>query len=357
MKMISTIILILFLAVRAEAQSYAGNKQLPSTDRHSLSPAMSGYSGNTVLISDFYRQWTGMEGAPEHIRLMYAGPVNRNLHTALIIGQYKIGNFVNLNPSLSLANHIRISDQSKLLFGFRANYLSMQLNTANARGNIQNDPVLAQTKALKTKRLYFGAGVSWQYKNLTVGLFSEQLTGIYFANPYRYGEKIEAGLHLNYEYKINNSHELSSGALFYTIPQDFSNEFRFQTELLWSFQKKIFAGFSLNTGWAPGLSAGTALTDRILMFYSYGTNFNAPAAYAGGNHLIKLHFLIKRKRIPDSYDPFPISDSEKEIIRSEKMQTEYKDELEKLRQHFNKAIYEYDKRIEELEEKSDKKDF
>jgi len=355
MKLLSLAIVLILFAGRAEAQSYAAQKQLPSTDRHALSPAMSGYSGNTVLISDFFRQWVGIKGAPEHLKLMYAGPMHKDLHTAISIGQYKTGNFVSFNPSVSLANHIRISDQSKLLFGFRANYLSMQINTAGIRGDIENDPILAQAKALKTNRMYFGAGISWQYKDLTVGLFSEQLTGIYFSNPYRYTEKIEAGLHLNYEYQISRTHEISAGAVFQSIPQDFADEFRYQSDLLWNFRKKIFAGFSLSTGFAPGLSAGAALSDHILMFYSYGSNFNAPASYSGGNHLLKLHILIKRKRIPDSYDPFPISESEKEIIRSEKMQKEYKDELEKLKQHFNKAIYEYDKRIEELEKKIEKK--
>lgn len=350
MNRLAVITALFLFTASMQGQNPASYKQMISIDRHSLSPATGGYSGNSVLISDLMYQWLAIDGAPEHFQLSYSAPLKKELYATVAMSRFKTGNFNSLHPSLSVANHIRLSKYSKLLFGLKANYLSMHYNSNAARTLNDNDPVLAQAAAAKTKRLYFGAGVSWQYKDFNIGLFSEHLTGLYFQNPFRYSEKINGGIHAGYEYNLNKGHKITAGLLMQTESLNLSDMY-FRAEATWSYNKTIFAGLAFGPQFSPGFTAGTAVSERMLFFYSFNGGTSAPSKFSNGTHALKMHVLLKRNAVPESFDPFPVTESEKEIIRSEKMQREYRDELEKLKQHFNQAIYEYDKRIKELEEK------
>ena len=342
-----TIITIILTGTAALVSGQSlGYKHLVSIDAPSISPALSGYSGNVAIFADLYKKWMGIDGSPEHLNLNISGPAYKELSGKLNISQIKTGNFITTESSFSIADKIKLTNNSNLFFGISANYSGNRINPANTN-SLGNDPVLMQAK-LKTNRLFFGAGVTYQYLNFDVGLFSHNLTGIYLTNAYMNNESITAGLHISYNHKINNSQKIKTVLIAETIPKNLLSSTKYQADIIWDWEKRFFAGLSLRTDKTIGITGGASIADNILLFYSYQIGLSPIASYSSGSHLVKFAFLIKRKKTTTI---FPISDKEKEMIHKEDIQKKSEKELKELKEHFNKTLYEYEKRIKELEDK------
>lgn len=351
MKKLFTICVTVFMMLQfAEAQNGVLNGTLLEAGKSRISPATTAFDGNTILSADYFSNWTGTDGAPHEISLNYSGPIYKNIVTGFEIKQFESGNFVHFNPSFVLATHIKLFEQSYLRFGLQTAYRSVFYSSAQT-GSSTIDPVLLQSDALNTKRLYWDVGMAWQYKAMTVGVFSKQLAGIYIRNPFQYGDDRSLGAHADYRYRLHPDHAICFSGMMQIFPVEHYSRLWYSGEINWNFKQRIYAGVSYSKNMTVGLSAGVALSERLVMFYSYAFDYGGTVLSAGGSHRLMLSMLIKRKQIPDAADLFPVSETEKANIRLQKMQEEYQKELEKLKQHFNKTIYEYDERIKELEEK------
>ncbi|MEA2041560.1 MAG: type IX secretion system membrane protein PorP/SprF [Bacteroidota bacterium] len=332
----------------AYAQQFPETPTFFTIDKQGLNPALAGYSGNTVLNADIVQKWVTLSGSPTLFNFNISGPIHKNLAGAFNIGRFSSGNFVSYSASGSLGSSVKTGANSNLYFALSTKYIYSAYNQAGIKSNFV-DPILIQLGSLKGNHWQAGAGIAWSYSNIILGVFSEQLISNDFGSGVSSSKAIPIGFHSSYLFELNKNSRLRIGGLVKGYPKDLNEGVNYAASTVWDWKKNIFAGLTYNSDLSLAVLCGTALTEKINLFYSYRIGFAPTNTFSAGSHFLKFAVLLKRKKADNL---FPISDKERKLLNKNKTEEAYREEIEELKKHFNKTIYEYEKRLKELEEKN-----
>lgn len=156
MKKVYFLFFCLVFSLSASAQQDANFSQYIFNTIH-INPAYAGYKNNIYLQSNYRKQWTGVEGAPETFSL--SGDMllmNEKVGLSLMVNKDKIGVQNDLSIYGGYAYHVYLNQEnSKISFGINAGFLQTSLNGNLFDPNDSGDdyiPISSQSNLLPDAR-------------------------------------------------------------------------------------------------------------------------------------------------------------------------------------------------------------
>jgi len=301
---------ILLLIIILHKISFAQNIDISQNiiNKTLFSPAFVGAKNNTELFTGFIKKWTGISGSPQTTFLNYNMPVFEKNGLGISIFDEQQGNFHNINISLQTSYKVKLSQNSKLLFGISGQLLHSYFDFNNAKSQA-NDPVFSNINSLKFNVFDMGAGIAYVSNKFVGSISSSSLLGtndeILNGNAI-YTRSQNLYLYSSYNFKLNENINLQPQLLL-------NNEFNktilinYKVSALLKYKDKAHLIFSYRNNNFMGFGIGGALSSNLILSYFYETSFGGIAGLSSGTHQINLGILIVRHSAFDKDDIFPIT--------------------------------------------------
>lgn len=343
---------ILLLIIILHKISFAQNIDISQNiiNKTLFSPAFVGAKNNTELFTGFIKKWTGISGSPQTTFLNYNMPVFEKNGLGISIFDEQQGNFHNINISLQTSYKVKLSQNSKLLFGISGQLLHSYFDFNNAKSQA-NDPVFSNINSLKFNVFDMGAGIAYVSNKFVGSISSSSLLGtndeILNGNAI-YTRSQNLYLYSSYNFKLNENINLQPQLLL-------NNEFNktilinYKVSALLKYKDKAHLIFSYRNNNFMGFGIGGALSSNLILSYFYETSFGGIAGLSSGTHQINLGILIVRHSAFDKDDIFPITKNQIIADENNREIKELRAEVELLKNHFNKTISYQDGRIKTVE--------
>lgn len=257
-----------------------------------VNPAYAGSRG-MLSISGIYRtQWIGLEGAPETMAFSLNSPVGiRGVGVGLSFNSDKIGPSMENLLAADFSYTIQTSELTKLSFGIKAGFSSLDVDMDKLNPEYINDPQLADVNRMAP---IFGAGIylhsdKW-YVGLSVPSFLE--TAHYDdVKVSAVSEKAHIYLIGGYVFQLNPMLKFKPAVLTKAVSGsplaiDVSANFLYNERFTFGAAYRFDAGVSALVGFQ--------ITDQFMLGYAYDYDTTELGNYNSGSHELFLRFELGR---------------------------------------------------------------
>lgn len=257
-----------------------------------VNPAYAGSRGMLSMSGIYRTQWIGLEGAPETMAFSLNSPVGiRGVGIGLSFNSDKIGPATESLLTADFSYTIQTSERTKLSFGIKAGFNSLDVDMNKLNPEYINDPQLTDVNRMAP---VFGAGVylhsdKW-YVGLSVPSFLEtehyddvQVSAV--------TEKAHVYLIVGYVFDLNPMLKFKPAVLTKAVSGsplavDVSANFLYNERFTLGAAYRLDAGVSALVGFQ--------ITDQLMLGYAYDYDTTDLGNYNAGSHEIFLRFELGR---------------------------------------------------------------
>ncbi len=328
-------------------------QQLPITNQYlinkfALSPAYAGINNNIETFMSFRQSWAGISGAPTLQNIDVNMPYKKQkMGFGLTINNEQTGNFKHFYTDLSYAYRIQIGrSDSYISFGMAAKLYRNQIDLSSVITQ-GVDPLIAQSNTLVGTSFDASAGVLFNTKELYVGLSAPRIIGLqakYKGSEGAYTQARHLQAHASYVIEPNKTFYIEPIVVVRTT---FNSPIQFDVVTFMKIKQRLWTALSYRHGSGIGLSVGGALSDGIVLNYSYEAGIMGVSSMSSGTHEISMGFLIKRSERRKMPTIFPETDDEK----NNKLQQEMERKLATVEKKLKSEVKKREQKIRELEAK------
>lgn len=314
------------------------------------SSAFAGADRNSSLFTGFSKQWTGISGSPQNVFMSYGMPILKNNGIAAHIFNNVHGNFNDLQIDIQSSYKVKISASTNLFFGIETKFYHSYFNFSNVKSQL-NDPIFQNMNSLKYNSFDFGAGLAFVSPKIVFSLSSNSLLGTEFKNnqnPALNERYTNVWTSMSYNQKVNQNINSQLSVILYKEFYE-NSAMNYKISVVSKFKDRAHIILSYRNQQFFGIGAGGALSDNLVLSYFFESSFGAISGISSGTHQINIGFLINRHADFSKNDIFPYKKTD--IIADENRREihELKNDLESLKNHFNKTITYQDNRLKTVE--------
>jgi type IX secretion system PorP/SprF family membrane protein len=352
------LIIITGFCIKASSQQLPVNNQY-LINKFSLSPAFAGFNGNIESFLGYRQNWVGVEGAPKTEFVDINGPLKEGqMGYGLTVTNDQTGNFRHFYADFAFAYHLTLGSDMGLNFGLSPKIYRNQLDltSVTTSGN-QQDPVIQNQSALAGTTFDLGIGVMFNFKNLYIGVDAPRSVGMKLKYKDSQGQ-----YPLVRQYQAFATYQLVLNQTLYIDPMVIvrstqNSPVNYEASVLMRYKQRIWLGGAFHAGNTIGLSVGGALSDRMVLNYTYELGTGGIVTKSSGTHEISIGFLIKprkERKEPTIFPPVKDDEVDKKLMdeidkRVKNVETALKTEIAKK----DKEIKDLDNRLKKLEKNVD----
>ena len=309
MKNFFTILAVLFVFTAKGQQN--GQYSLYMLNKYQFNSAYAGLDNSVSLTGVFRRQWLGLEGSPSMQNLNVHMPLYY-LHggIGLNIDNMNIGAQQNISATLSYSYHHPVGEVGILSIGAGGGIFQKTIDGSKLRtpdGEYQenipvinhNDPFLSEISQSAMTPV-FNAGIYFQSEKLEVGISAINLIEPNVSIALDNNVNIQLNRHyfatMAYNWEIGNFLELRPSVMVKSDLQETQMEISTIVEYNDNiFGGVAFRGYNKNTIDAATFLAGTKLSEKITLAYSYDLTLSSYNSVSRGSHEILINYNLNKK--------------------------------------------------------------
>jgi type IX secretion system PorP/SprF family membrane protein len=280
---------------------FAYAQQLPTFSHYYINPyvynpALAGVNGYNEVYLTHRRQWMGVEGAPVTSDLSVHLPRKGKMAYGFRVSNYSRGLLSTTSGVFTVAYTAKLADDQYLRAGLSGGLGTNGIDLEKVE-NI-SDPALSN---IRNRGMFFdgNAGVSYQYKKLTIGaslpkLFQRNVVQTNLRN------QLEVKRLDHYLFSAGYKFDFSQGSIVFEpqIVYQIADGIPSQLEVLGTvyFYDKFWAGAAYRHNNGPSAFAGIKLSDKLRFSYVYEMGPSKISGYSGGSHEIMLSMRFGNRK-------------------------------------------------------------
>ena len=288
-----------------------GQYSLYMLNKYQFNSAYAGLDNSLSLTGVFRSQWLGLEGSPSmqnvnaHMPLYYLrGGIGLNIENM------NIGAQQNLSATMSYSYHMPVGDEGILSIGAGGGFFQKTIDGSKLRtpdGDYQenipvinhNDPFLSEISQNAITPI-FNAGIYFQTERLEIGASATNLiepdVSIMLDDNVNIQLKRHYLLSLAYNWELGNSLSVQPSMMVKSDLQETQVEISTIIEYNDNiFGGVAFRGYNKNTIDAATFLAGTKLSEKITLAYSYDLTLSSYNSVSRGSHEILINYNLNKK--------------------------------------------------------------
>lgn len=325
-------------------------------------PAYAGAEGNTEAMMINRSQWTSFNNSPQLNIFTVDGAINNDkVGIGLNLISDKRGISRRVGGSLAYSYHLKINDDTKILFGLSAGVVNQSIDYSKVVTEDASDITLYGSTQQKTA-IDANAGFAFIWKGLDLNFSVPQVIGnkINFVDDtssvqsfYRHARHFMTSV----KYKFNISKEkgisIAPQALVRIVP---NAPLQYEGNLNFMWQNKFWLGATYKSNYAVSANAGITLNKQLDIGYSYEFITGKISTYAGMSHEVMVNFRFgKNKKEEAVIDSSKIIQEAKNLAyehRMDSLKTELENNLRKVAEN-QKKIEELNTNLQDLKKKQE----
>lgn len=258
-------------------------------NRHVLSPALSGITGNFETFVSYQKNTLEFEGAPEYKSLFISGPVYRNMSLGGSFSKSTVTVFDGFSAELDYAYHLRVSENHFVHFGLSFTFCENRVFIDyNKFQSMQSDPFTPVPR----KSLAYGFGLVYTYKRFHLGVALPRL-----GESSLMGRDPHPGYSIDGFLRVHASAGFDIGSSFELEPSIIAEKSRveplwYNVSALMRVKNISYLEFHYRQGNIMGLGVGFNPGKKMLLAYSYDLAGTGIMKYSSGIHEITIGFMI-----------------------------------------------------------------
>jgi type IX secretion system PorP/SprF family membrane protein len=270
------------------------SQQLPFSNqylvnRHFLSPAYSGITGNFEAFITYQKNCLSFPGGPEYKSIYGSGPVYENMSLGVSVSKSSVTIFNSFSAQMDYAYHLKVNEEQYIHFGLSFEYLENYLGLDNQALSLQTDPYL-----LKYGHTFnTGFGLIYSYKTFQIGMAIPRMLESTFRNSETdhlvYSLSRIIRMHASCLFEIN---QLFNVEPVVVIDKSSSESLWYNISALLRYKEITWLEIEYRQGGIMGIGLGVNLSKKMLLNYTYEFSGSGIMKYSSGNHEISVGFLI-----------------------------------------------------------------
>lgn len=302
---------------------------------------------NAMLVSR--NQWASFKGAPQQTLFTANGTIMDNkVGVGMSLSSERKGLTSKIGGNMFYSYKFALNDDMHLSLGLGLGVANQTFNFGNALVETPADPTLY---ADSQNKLVFNAdaGVSFSWKELTVGFAIPQLIGsklksadyVDSVNVHAYYTQVRHYMFsARYRYLLNQEKGIAIVplVLMRIVP---GAPFQFDGNVNFDWENKFWAGITYKSAYAISANVGVYLHKQLSVGYSYEIITGSIGKYSGISHEIMLNFKLAENKK---------SSSATASAKNNQTNGEYQSQIEELQAQLKKN----QEKLKELNDKLDK---
>ena len=288
--------IILFILSLVSISSFAQQESQYTQYMYNTITVNPAYAGSRGLLSfnGLYRaQWIGLEGAPETINFSAITTLGySNVGLGLSFTSDKIGPSVESLGTADFSYTIQTSYRTKLSFGLKAGFSSINVDLSKLNAEHANDPVLTDVNRIAP---VVGAGVYFHSDKWYVGLSSPNFIETDHYDDVKVSTATEqAHFYLigGYVFELNQNLKFKPAAL---VKAAVGAPLAVDASASFMFDEKLTLGLAYRWDAAVSALVGFQISDQLMLGYAYDYDTTELGNYNSGSHEIFLRFELFSK--------------------------------------------------------------
>lgn len=257
-----------------------------------INPAYAGANDNASLSLRYRKQWVGYTGSPSTISFNAESKVAKSmLAIGLSVISDRIGITQSTSGDLSVATHVKISEQVTISAGLKAGVYSLNSDFSQLSNVDMTDPLYV----LDNRTIpYFGFGALLYTRKLYVGFSAPRVISIENTTTQARIVKPHFYLYGGYRFALNEDLELRPSVLGkYVIAAPFEADIALD---VW-YKDLIGIGLSYRTSDAVNFMLKWK-TGHFYVGYSYDMTISGLRTFNTGSHEINIGYQFGNNSIP-----------------------------------------------------------
>lgn len=259
-----------------------------------INPAYAGSTGVLSLGVLGRSQWVGIDGAPRTLTLSIHSPVGKSVGLGMSLVADRIGPVRETNFYGDFSYTIVTSENSRLAFGIKAGFTSLQVNSLAA--NSPNDPLNVPIDRIEPN---FGSGVYYYQDKFYAGFsipnvlktrYLEKSGGIVSTAS----EQMHYFFTSGYVFDIYDNLKLKPSTMIRGV-KGAPLSVDISANLLW--EEKFEFGISYRLDESFSGVVGFLLNENMRIGYSYDQNINNFGNYNFGSHEVMLLINFNKRKL------------------------------------------------------------
>jgi len=281
------IILIADAGIVLSQQLPVSNQYL--VNRHFLSPAYSGFTGNFEAFITYQKNCLNFPGGPEYKSFYASGPVYGNMSLGMSVSKSSVTIFNGFSAQMDYAYHLKLNEKQYIHFGLSCEYIENYLGIDNQTYSIQSDPyIMKYGHTFNT-----GFGLIYTYKTFQIGFVIPRMLESRIRNSETdasfYSIPRLLRMHASCLFDINQSLSLEPTAI---VDKSSVQPLWYNGSVLLKYKEITWLEMHYSQGGIMGFGLGVNFSRKLLFNYTYEFSGTGLMKYSSGNHEISIGFLI-----------------------------------------------------------------
>jgi type IX secretion system PorP/SprF family membrane protein len=325
-------------------------------------PAYAGATGNTEAMMINRSQWTSFNNSPQLNIFTIDGAINNDkVGIGLNLISDKKGINRRFGGSLAYSYHLKINDDTKILFGLSAGVVNQSIDYSKVIAEDASDITLFESSQQKTI-LDANAGFAFIWKDLDLNFSIPQVLGnkINFVDDttsvqsfYRHARHFMTSIKYRFTISEEKGISIAPQALVRIVP---NAPLQYEGNLNFIWQNKFWLGATYKSNYAVSANAGISLHKQLDIGYTYEFITGKISTYAGMSHEVMVNFRFgKNKKEEAESDSSKIIQEAKNLAyehRMDSLKTELENNLRIVAEN-QKKINELNANLEEVKKKQE----
>jgi type IX secretion system PorP/SprF family membrane protein len=258
-----------------------------------INPAYAGAHDIASLSLRYRSQWVGFEGAPNTVSLNGESRIYKDiLGLGLTVINDRIGVLNSTSADLSIASHIRVSQNGKIAAGLKFGLDFLNSNFSKLSNVDLTDPLYQDESATI---FYMGLGALYYTKKIYIGLSCPRIVSFDNASPQTKISKPHYFIYGGYRIELNDGIELRPAILGkYQAQAPFEMDFAMD---VW-YEQKVGFGASYRTNDAVAFMVKMKIRN-LYLGYSYDMTVSKLRNVNNGTHEVYLGYEFAKKKSGD----------------------------------------------------------
>ncbi len=297
--------IILFVSTIIGAQQLPKNNQY-LTNKFALSPAFAGFNGNIEMFLGYRQNWVGIEGSPRLQMIDIKFPLKEKMGIGLSINSEQIGNFRNFYTDIAYAYHLKLGEAQSVSFGLAAKIFRSQIDISSVKST-GVDPLFLNNSTLLTNSFDVAVGAVYNMKSLYVGISIPRAIGL--SSKFNKGEGGTYSSERHYLFHTSYAFTFSEKKYVFEptaiVRKTANSPLNYEAAMMLMYKNRLWTALTYHAGSIFGITTGGAISDRILINYTYEIGIGGIAGLSSGTHEISLGILIKPGKVRKLPTMFP----------------------------------------------------
>lgn len=313
-------------------------------------PAYAGANGNTEAMMINRSQWASFNNSPQLNIFTIDGAINNDkVGIGLNLISDKRGISRRVGGSLAYSYHLKINDDTKILFGLSAGVVNQSIDYSKVITEDASDITLFGSSQQKTT-IDANAGFAFIWKGLDLNFSVPQVLGnkINFVDDttsvqsfYRHARHFMTSVKYKFTISEEKGISIAPQALVRIVP---NAPLQYEGNLNFMWQNKFWLGATYKSNYAVSANAGITLHKQLDIGYSYEFITSKISTYTGMSHEVMVNFRFGKNKKEDAE-----ADSSKIIQEAKNLAYEHRmDSLKTELENNLRIVAENQKKINEL---------